>query len=186
MEQEKSVQTDSTTKKEIKPQRTRNKKTNSYSELVTKGLYSIPDDFIISNRKDGDNGLKRLVEEYEECANNHSVYPEITEETTARDLKLAISKMTFEQQIEIVYGYMAGAGKVEEHLDYDKEVKRFRFQFVKISSWIFMFLVVMIIGGVVTAGIIRNDISTNEFLKLFMDLVNKITEIWITGKPTVE
>lgn len=184
--QENSIETDSNTKKETKSQRTRIKKTNSYSELVTKGLSSIPDDFIISKRKDGDNGLKRLVEEYEEYVNRHSIYPEISEDTTAKDLKLTISKMTFEQQIEIIYAFMAGTGKVEEYFDHDKEVKRFRFQFIKISSFIFMFLIVMIIGGVIAAGIIRNDISTNDFLKLFMDLINKITEILITGKPTIE
>jgi hypothetical protein len=47
-------------------------------------------------------------------------------------------------------------------------------------------LFIAVIGGVITAGIIRNDINTNELLRIFMSLVNKITDIWFTGKPVVE
>lgn len=156
------------------------------SELVEKGLIGIPNEFSLDDRRSSDNGLKRLFEEYEDCVSRNSTYPCLAELQTGMDIKIAISKMTFEEQITIVYGYLAGVGRVEEHLDYDKEVKKFRIRFIKWGVSIFFILFVAIVGGVVTAGIIRNDINSNEFLRMFMDLVNKITEIWFTGKQVIE
>lgn len=156
------------------------------SELIRKGLATLPDDFILAERKDTDNGLKRLLEEYEDCTSRNSAYESINSIQTGRDLKTAMSKMTFEEQMEIIYGYLVAVGRVEEHLDYDKEVKRFRFRFLKWGAFSLLFLFVATVGGVVAAGVIRNDIDSNEFLKMFMGLVNTATEIWFTGKPHVE
>ena len=105
---------------------------------------------------------------------------------TGKDIKEAINKMTFEEQMIVIYGYLCGSGKVNEILDYEQEVKKFRINFLWWAGYAFLFLFIAVIGGVITAGIIRNDINTNELLRIFMSLVNKITDIWFTGKPVVE
>ncbi len=156
------------------------------NELVTQGLSQIPDDFIISQRKDTDTGLKRLIEEYNHIADAQSIYPEIDDEMSGAVLKAAINRMTFEEQLQIIYSFQAGLGKVDEHLDYDKEVKRFRLNFIRWLGYLTLFLVVAVTGGVIAAGVIRNDINTNEFIRIFMAFVNKVTDIWITGKPVID
>lgn len=156
------------------------------SEMITKGLKNIRNDFVLSNKKEDDAGLNRLVDEYNNIAKKNSNYSDITGEMTGKEIKEAINKLTFEEQMIVIYGYLCGSGKVSEILDYDQEVKKFRINFLWWAAYAFLFLFVAVIGGVITAGIIRNDINTNELLSIFMSLVNKVTDIWFASKPVIE
>lgn len=156
------------------------------SEMITKGLKNIRNDFVLSNKKEDDAGLTRLIDEYNNIAKKNSNYSDITGEMTGKEIKEAINKLTFEEQMIVIYGYLCGSGKVSEILDYDQEVKKFRINFLWWAGYAFLFLFIAVIGGVITAGIIRNDINTNELLRIFMSLVNKITDIWFADKPVIE
>lgn len=163
-----------------------NVQNNTYSELVLKGLSTISDDFVLSNRKNTDNGLKRLLETYAELSDKNSTYPSITDEFTGADIKRVVNQLPFEEQLQVVYGYLAGIGRVDKHIDYDKEVKIFKIKILKWGGFSLLFLFIAVVGGVVAAGVLRNDINPNEFLNLFMGIVNKGTDIFITGRPVVE
>ena len=76
--------------------------------------------------------------------------------------------------------------KSTKYLTTTKKVKKFRINFLWWAGYAFLFLFIAVIGGVITAGIIRNDINTNELLRIFMSLVNKITDIWFADKPVIE
>ena len=75
------------------------------SEMITKGLKNIRNDFVLSNRKEDDAGLTRLIEEYNTIAKKNSNYPDITGEMTGKDIKEAINKMTFEEKLLLERDY---------------------------------------------------------------------------------
>lgn len=155
-------------------------------DLIKRGLSGVGDDNLLSNVRSDDRGLKRLIEEYRKLSNRYSQYPEITDETTGSELKTFISKTLFEEQIYLIYTYLSGSGKIEEHFDYEKETKRFYLQFLKFGAYAILFLLVAVVGGVVTTGVLRNDINSDQFISSFMSLVNMLAEMFAGSKPVIE
>lgn len=153
--------------------------------FVDRALEQIPDDFIVKNKREKEEGITKLLSTYKKYSDKSSFYPEITPETTGYEIKEAIKKMKFVEQIEMAYIFLLYSGKLHEVFDYEQETKRWRIRFLQWGGYTVLFLFVAIIGGVVTAGVIRNDIDSNEFIRMFMDLVNKFTEMFVTGTPQV-
>lgn len=153
--------------------------------FVDRALEQIPDDFIVKNKREKEEGITKLLSTYKKYSDKSSFYPEITPETTGYEIKEAIKKMKFVEQIEMAYIFLLYSGKLHEVFDYEQETKRWRIRFLQWGGYSLLFLFVAIIGGVVTAGVIRNDIDSNEFIRMFMDLVNKFTEMFVTGTPQV-
>nr|DAS63909.1 MAG TPA: hypothetical protein [Caudoviricetes sp.] len=153
--------------------------------FVDRALEQIPDDFIVKNKREKEEGITKLLSTYKKYSDKSSFYPEITPDTTGYEIKEAIKKMKFVEQIEMAYIFLLYSGKLHEVFDYEQETKRWRIRFLQWGGYTVLFLFVAIIGGVVTAGVIRNDIDSNEFIRMFMDLVNKFTEMFITGTPQV-
>ena len=151
--------------------------------FVDRALEQIPDDFIVKNKREKEEGITKLLSK--KYSDKSSFYPEITPETTGYEIKEAIKKMKFVEQIEMAYIFLLYSGKLHEVFDYEQETKRWRIRFLQWGGYSLLFLFVAIIGGVVTAGVIRNDIDSNEFIRMFMDLVNKFTEMFVTGTPQV-
>lgn len=153
--------------------------------FVDRALEQIPDDFIVKNKREKEEGITKLLATYKKYSDKSSFYPVITDETTGYEIKEAIKKMKFVEQIEMAYIFLLYSGKLHEVFDYEQETKRWRIRFLQWGGYSVLFLFVAIIGGVVTAGVIRNDIDSNEFIRMFMDLVNKFTEMFVTGTPQV-
>jgi len=153
--------------------------------FVDRALEQIPDDFIVRNKREKEEGITKLLSTYKKYSDKSSFYPEITPESTGYEIKEAIKKMKFVEQIEMAYIFLLYSGKLHEVFDYEQETKRWRIRFLQWGGYTVLFLFVAIIGGVVTAGVIRNDIDSNEFIRMFMDLVNKFTEMFVTGTPQV-
>lgn len=153
--------------------------------FVDRALEQIPDDFIVKNKREKEEGITKLLSTYKKYSDKSSFYPEITPDTTGYEIKEAIKKMKFVEQIEMAYIFLLYSGKLHEVFDYEQETKRWRIRFLQWGGYTVLFLFVAIIGGVVTAGVIRNDIDSNEFIRMFMDLVNKFTEMFVTGTPQV-
>ena len=153
--------------------------------FVDRALEQIPDDFIVKNKREKEEGITKLLTTYKKYSDKSSFYPEITPESTGYEIKEAIKKMKFVEQIEMAYIFLLYSGKLHEVFDYEQETKRWRIRFLQWGGYSVLFLFVAIIGGVVTAGVIRNDIDSNEFIRMFMDLVNKFTEMFVTGTPQV-
>lgn len=153
--------------------------------FVDRALEQIPDDFIVKNKREKEEGITKLLSTYKKYSDKSSFYPEITPDTTGYEIKEAIKKMKFVEQIEMAYIFLLYSGKLHEVFDYEQETKRWRIRFLQWGGYSLLFLFVAIIGGVVTAGVIRNDIDSNEFIRMFMDLVNKFTEMFVTGTPQV-
>lgn len=153
--------------------------------FVDRALEQIPDDFIVKNKREKEEGITKLLSTYKKYSDKSSFYPEITPETTGYEIKESIKKMKFVEQIEMAYIFLLYSGKLHEVFDYEQETKRWRIRFLQWGGYTVLFLFVAIIGGVVTAGVIRNDIDSNEFIRMFMDLVNKFTEMFVTGTPQV-
>ena len=153
--------------------------------FVDRALEQIPDDFIVKNKREKEEGITKLLSTYKKYSDKSSFYPEITPETTGYEIKEAIKKMKFVEQIEMAYIFLLYSGKLHEVFDYEQETKRWRIRFLQWGGYTVLSLFVAIIGGVVTAGVIRNDIDSNEFIRMFMDLVNKFTEMFVTGTPQV-
>lgn len=153
--------------------------------FVDRVLEQIPDDFIVKNKREKEEGITKLLSTYKKYSDKSSFYPEITPDTTGYEIKEAIKKMKFVEQIEMAYIFLLYSGKLHEVFDYEQETKRWRIRFLQWGGYTVLFLFVAIIGGVVTAGVIRNDIDSNEFIRMFMDLVNKFTEMFVTGTPQV-
>ena len=63
------------------------------SEMITKGLKNIRNDFVLNNRKEDDAGLTRLIDEYNNIAKKNSNYSDITGEMTGKEIKEAINKI---------------------------------------------------------------------------------------------
>lgn len=153
--------------------------------FVDRALEQIPDDFIVKNKREKEEGITKLLSTYKKYSDKSSFYPVITDETTGYEIKEYIKKMKFVEQIEMAYIFLLYSGKLHEVFDYEQETKRWRIRFLQWGGYTVLFLFVAIIGGVVTAGVIRNDIDSNEFIRMFMDLVNKFTEMFVTGTPQV-
>lgn len=153
--------------------------------FVDRALEQIPDDFVVKNKREKEDGITKLLDTYKKYSDKSSFYPMITPETTGREIKDYIKKMKFVEQIEMAYIFLLYSGKLHEVFDYEQETKRWRIRFLQWGGYSILFLFVAIIGGVVTAGVIRNDIDSNEFIRMFMDLVNKFTEMFVTGTPQV-
>lgn len=153
--------------------------------FVDRALEQIPDDFVVKNKREKEEGITKLLSTYKKYSDKSSFYPEITPDTTGYEIKEAIKKMKFVEQIEMAYIFLLYSGKLHEVFDYEQETKRWRIRFLQWGGYSLLFLFVAIIGGVVTAGVIRNDIDSNEFIRMFMDLVNKFTEMFVTGTPQV-
>lgn len=153
--------------------------------FVDRALEQIPDDFIVRNKREKEEGITKLLSTYKKYSDKSSFYPEITPESTGYEIKEYIKKMKFVEQIEMAYIFLLYSGKLHEVFDYEQETKRWRIRFLQWGGYTVLFLFVAIIGGVVTAGVIRNDIDSNEFIRMFMDLVNKFTEMFVTGTPQV-
>lgn len=153
--------------------------------FVDRALEQIPDDFVVKNKREKEEGITKLLSTYKKYSDKSSFYPEITPDTTGYEIKEAIKKMKFVEQIEMAYIFLLYSGKLHEVFDYEQETKRWRIRFLQWGGYTVLFLFVAIIGGVVTAGVIRNDIDSNEFIRMFMDLVNKFTEMFVTGTPQV-
>ena len=158
---------------------------NNDIHFVDRALEQIPDDFIVKNKREKEEGITKLLSTYKKYSDKSSFYPEITPESTGYEIKEAIKKMKFVEQIEMAYIFLLYSGKLHEVFDYEQETKRWRIRFLQWGGYTVLFLFVAIIGGVVTAGVIRNDIDSNEFIRMFMDLVNKFTEMFVTGTPQV-
>ena len=146
--------------------------------FVDRALEQIPDDFVVKNKREKEEGITKLLSTYKKYSDKSSFYPVITDETTGYEIKEAIKKMKFVEQIEMAYIFLLYSGKLHEVFDYEQETKRWRIRFLQWGGYTVLFLFVAIIGGVVTAGVIRNDIDSNEFIRMFMDLVNKFTEMF--------
>lgn len=153
--------------------------------FVDRALEQIPDDFVVKNKREKEEGITKLLSTYKKYSDKSSFYPVITDETTGYEIKEYIKKMKFVEQIEMAYIFLLYSGKLHEVFDYEQETKRWRIRFLQWGGYTVLFLFVAIIGGVVTAGVIRNDIDSNEFIRMFMDLVNKFTEMFVTGTPQV-
>lgn len=153
--------------------------------FVDRALEQIPDDFIVKNKREKEEGITKLLSTYKKYSDKSSFYPVITDETTGYEIKEYIKRMKFVEQIEMTYIFLLYSGKLHEVFDYEQETKRWRIRFLQWGGYTVLFLFVAIIGGVVTAGVIRNDIDSNEFIRMFMDLVNKFTEMFVTGTPQV-
>lgn len=153
--------------------------------FVDRALEQIPDDFIVKNKREKEEGITKLLSTYKKYSDKSSFYPVITDETTGYEIKEYIKRMKFVEQIEMAYIFLLYSGKLHEVFDYEQETKRWRIRFLQWGGYTVLFLFVAIIGGVVTAGVIRNDIDSNEFIRMFMDLVNKFTEMFVTGTPQV-
>lgn len=153
--------------------------------FVDRALEQIPDDFVVKNKREKEEGITKLLSTYKKYSDKSSFYPEITPDTTGYEIKEYIKKMKFVEQIEMAYIFLLYSGKLHEVFDYEQETKRWRIRFLQWGGYTVLFLFVAIIGGVVTAGVIRNDIDSNEFIRMFMDLVNKFTEMFVTGTPQV-
>ena len=153
--------------------------------FVDRALEQIPDDFIVRNKREKEEGITKLLSTYKKYSDKSSFYPVITDETTGYEIKEYIKRMKFVEQIEMAYIFLLYSGKLHEVFDYEQETKRWRIRFLQWGGYTVLFLFVAIIGGVVTAGVIRNDIDSNEFIRMFMDLVNKFTEMFVTGTPQV-
>ncbi len=158
---------------------------NNDIHFVDRALEQIPDDFIVKNKREKEEGITKLLSTYKKYSDKSSFYPEITPETTGYEIKEYIKRMKFVEQIEMAYIFLLYSGKLHEVFDYEQETKRWRIRFLQWGGYTVLFLFVAIIGGVVTAGVIRNDIDSNEFIRMFMDLVNKFTEMFVTGTPQV-
>ena len=153
--------------------------------FVDRALEQIPDDFVVKNKREKEEGITKLLSTYKKYSDKSSFYPVITDETTGYEIKEYIKRMKFVEQIEMAYIFLLYSGKLHEVFDYEQETKRWRIRFLQWGGYTVLFLFVAIIGGVVTAGVIRNDIDSNEFIRMFMDLVNKFTEMFVTGTPQV-
>lgn len=157
-----------------------------YSEIVQRGLARVPDGLLLISRREGDRGLNNLVAEYTKMAQMDSTMMDIGENELASDLKQAISALEFEKQVELVYIYLAGSGRLSEYIDTEHEVKRFKVNMLWWGGFAMLFLFVFVVGGVVTAGVMRNNIDTNAMLNSFMEIVNHLVDFFGTGKPVID
>lgn len=161
-------------------------KEKQYSEVVSRGLEKIPDGLLLASRREGDAGLNNLIKEYGEMAEKDSTMPDILDDHLASDLKKAISDLEYVKQIELVYVYLAGSGRLSEWIDTEREVRKFKVNMLWWGGFTILFLFVFIVGGVVTAGVMRNNIDTNNLLNSFMELVNHLVDFFGTGKPVID
>ena len=65
-------------------------------------------------------------------------------------------------------------------------MNRFKLRFIQIAAVTILVLFVAVIAGVVTSGIYRNEINSNEITNIFMRLVNNVLNIFFGAKPAVD
>lgn len=156
------------------------------TEKITKALDAIPDDFVLSQRKTGDVALNTLISEYNAMAMASSSLTEIKEESTGKDLKEAIDKLSYEERIQLIHDYLSECGRISSDADFNKKMNRFKLRFIQIAAVTILVLFVAVIAGVVTSGIYRNEINSNEITNIFMRLVNNVLNIFFGAKPAVD
>lgn len=153
-------------------------------EFADVGLSSISDNLILKDRKPTDTGLILLIAEYEKITTKHSSYKDLTDEMTGYQLKELISKLPFDEKIVLVYKYLVEIGKIIDDKKEIQEFKKFGFRFAKWALVIGCAFFLIAATGIITVGVVRNDIDSNAFISLLMSVINKLIEVFF-GTPNV-
>ena len=159
---------------------------NVLDPLVIEGLKAIDDDMLLANRKETDEGLNSLIKDYREISDKRSNYEDIEEDISGAELKQLINKLEFKDRLKVIYRYMVSTGDIDDVEEYGRKVNNLKLSLFKWFGFACLILFVMTIGGVVTMGIMTNDIDTNGVINSFMSIVKKVLDMAIGSKPTIE
>ena len=159
---------------------------NVVDPLVTEGLKSIDDNMLLANRKETDEGLNGLIKDYREISDKRSNYEDVEEDISGAELKQLVNRLEFRDRLKVVYRYMVATGNIDDVEEYGRKVNNLKLSLFKWFGFACLILFVMTIGGVVTMGIMTNDIDSNGVISSFMSIVRRILDMAIGSKPTIE
>lgn len=154
--------------------------------MVKEGLLNIDDELVLANRKESDEGLVGLIKDYREISEKNSSYEDFEEDITGIELKQLINKLEFKDRIKIIYRYMVATGNIDDIEEFGRKVNNLKLYLFKWFGFACLILFVMTVGGVVTMGIMTNDIDSNGVINSFMSVVKKILDMSIGSKPTID
>ena len=154
--------------------------------FIEKGLGNISDTLVLAERKETDIALNNLVTNYSKIASRNSNYPDVTEETTGYDIKLMVANLLFEEMVVLVYNFMSDSGRIDEHREFTKEFRGFKFKVMKftIIGLIFVFFAVII--GTVVMSAMKGDMNNNPVVQVFIEIISKVSDILFSEKPIIE
>lgn len=154
--------------------------------FIEKGLGNISDTLVLSERKETDIALNNLVTNYSKIASRNSNYPDVNEETTGYDIKLMVANLLFEEMVVLVYNFMSDSGRIDEHREFTKEFRSFKFKVMKftIIGLIFVFFAVII--GTVVMSAMKGDMNNNPVVQVFIEIISKVSDILFSEKPIIE
>lgn len=154
--------------------------------FIEKGLGNISDTLVLSERKETDIALNNLVTNYSKIASRNSNYPDVNEETTGYDIKLMVANLLFEEMVVLVYNFMSDSGRIDEHREFTKEIRSFKFKVMKftIIGLIFVFFAVII--GTVVMSAMKGDMNNNPVVQVFIEIISKVSDILFSEKPIIE
>lgn len=159
---------------------------NVLDPLVVEGLKAIDDNMLLANRKETDEGLNSLIKDYREISDKRSNYEDIEEDISGAELKQLINKLEFKDRLKVIYRYMVSTGDIDDVEEYGRKVNNLKLSLFKWFGFACLILFVMTIGGVVTMGIMTNDIDSNGVINSFISIVKKVLDMAIGSKPTIE
>lgn len=154
--------------------------------FIEKGLGNISDTLVLSERKETDIALNNLVTNYSKIASRNSNYPDVNEETTGYDIKLMVANLLFEEMVVLVYNFMSDSGRIDEHREFTKEFRNFKFKVMKFTIVGLIFLFFAVIIGTVVMSAMRGDMNNNPVVQVFIEIISKVSDILFSEKPIID
>lgn len=149
-------------------------------EVVRYGLNSLPDDLPLSSIREEDYALKELLEEYRNLSSKNTGLPEMTDENTMIEFKEALCHLDFTVRLKLIHDYLSGTGKLTSEDDYERQFKNLKILAIKWGLAIIAFLFTCIVIAVVSVGLARDNIDSNNMINGFISLVRHLADIFFT------
>lgn len=159
---------------------------NVLDPMVKKGLITIDNDLILANRKESDEGLNGLIKDYREICDKYSSYEDLSEDITGLEFKQLINQLDFKYRLKLVYRFMVATDNIDDVEEFGRKVNNLKLTFFKWFGFACLILFVMTVSGVVTMGIVTNDIDSNGLINSFISIVKKILDMSMGSKPTID
>lgn len=147
-------------------------------DLVRTVLAGVSDGMKLSDHKAGPTPLHRLLKLYEEKASRNDAAPNPTPDFTGADLKNGIEKLSVEDQVELVYGYLENCNRLAPiESPAEVEDRKLKHLAVKIFLWGSLVVILMLFGAVTAIAVRTGALPSNEVVSTFLEFAGDIVDV---------
>jgi hypothetical protein len=152
--------------------------------LVERVLKGISDTRAVSDHKPGHTSLDVLVEAYNKKAAHVDEFPNMTPESTGRELKNAIALMDSEDQVQLLYLYLQACGDLPDpngNLDTeDREEHKLKIFLIKGAFFLAGAVILIVTGATAMVAIREGHAANNPALVALWHTAKEVLTV-ITG-----